>query len=61
MDKDRWDNSGDDDDIIVNEMSDDETEDTKNSNNAAIVELLSQMIPHIKALLEKDSLEPISQ
>ena len=41
FDKDRWDNSGDDDDIIVNEMSDDENEDSKNGSHVAVVELLT--------------------
>ena len=35
-DEDRWDNSGEDDDIIVNEVSDEENEDSKTNANAAI-------------------------
>jgi hypothetical protein len=40
MDDDAWDNAGDDDDIIGIELSDDENEDSKNGNAAAIVELM---------------------
>ena len=50
-DSDRWDNSGDDDDIIVNEMSDDENDMAKNSNNAAIVEVFVEMVRPISEIL----------
>jgi len=40
-------------------MSDEENEDSKNGNQAAIVELMQQMIVPIKTLLERDSLESI--
>lgn len=59
MDDDAWDNNDDGDDIIGIELSDDENEDSKNGNNAAIQELLVQMIDPIKTILEKDSLESI--
>jgi len=58
-DDDGWDNNGDDDDIIGIELSDDENDDNKNGNNAAILELMLQMIEPIKTILEKDSLESI--
>jgi len=59
LDDDAWDNNDDGDDIIGIELSDDENEDSKNGNNAAIQELLVQMIDPIKTILEKDSLESI--
>lgn len=41
-------------------MSDEDNEESKNGNNTVIIELLVQMIPHIKTILDKEPLEPIS-
>lgn len=57
-DEDPW-HKSDDDDIIVNEVSDEEGDDTKNSNNVAIMELLNEMIEPIKHILEKATMDPI--
>jgi len=57
--EDRWDNSGDDDDIIVNEVSDEEGEDSKAGNNAAILEILVSMIRPIDRILEQEPGQPV--
>ena len=57
-DEDPW-HKSDDDDIIVNEVSDEEGDDSKNGNNAAIMELLNEMIEPIKQILDKDAMDPI--
>ena len=41
-------------------MSDEDNEESKNGNNTVIIELLVQMIPHIKTILDREPLEPIS-
>ena len=35
-------------------MSDEDNEESKNGNNTVIIELLVQMIPHIKTILDKE-------
>lgn len=59
VDEDRWNDSGEDDDIIVNEMSDEDNEDSKNNQALAVVELLVKMVGPIKNILMGDGLEPI--
>lgn len=56
--EDPW-HKSDDDDIIVNEVSDEEGDDSKNGNNAAIMELLNEMIEPIKQILNKATMDPI--
>ena len=43
----------------MNEMSDEDNEESKNGNNTVIIELLVQMIAPIKRILDKEPLEPI--
>lgn len=59
VDEDRWNDSGDDDDIIVNEMSDEDNEDSKNNQALAVVEILVKTIGPIKTILMSESQEPI--
>lgn len=56
---DRWDNSGDEDYINVNEDSDENGEDSKANNNAAILEMLISMIKPIDAILDNEAAEPV--
>lgn len=59
LDENRFDNSCDDDDIIVNEMSDEENEESKSKHADAVVELLVKMIEPIKTILETSPLPEI--
>lgn len=59
-DEDRWDNSGEDDDIIVNEVSDEENEDSKTNANAIIEQFMVQMVEPLKKILDMAPLESVS-
>ncbi len=59
LDENRFDNSCDDDYVNVNEMSDEENEDSQAQQGAAVVELLVNMIEPIKKILEKPAQAPI--
>lgn len=59
LDENRFDNSCDDDYVNVNEMSDEENEDSKSKQADAVVELLVKMINPIKNILDQSALAPI--
>lgn len=57
-DDDPW-HKSDDDDIIVNEVSDEEGDDAKNGNAAAVMELMTEMIVPLKEIISKATMDPI--